>query len=135
MKKNEIKIRELTRAEEQVMQVLWKIEKGMVNDILRRFPDPKPAYNTVSTVTRILEQKGFVDHKAYGHTHQYFPLISRKDYTRLYLSNFLQNYFENSFQSLASFFAKEEKPSLQELEEIQKLIGQEINLQKNQSHE
>lgn len=123
-------IRELTRAEEQVMQVLWKIEKGMVHDILQRFPEPKPAYNTVSTIVRILEQKGFVDHKAYGRTHEYFPLVSKNDYTSNYLGNFLQNYFENSFKSLASFFAKEENPSLIELEEIQSLIHEEIKNQK-----
>ena len=128
-------IRELTRAEEQVMQVLWKIEKGMVHDILLHFAEPKPAYNTVSTIVRIMEQKGFIGHKAYGRTHEYFPLISRNDYTRNYLGNFLQNYFGNSFHSLASFFAKEEKPSLRELEEIRNLISEEIKNEKNQSHE
>ncbi|HNX87029.1 MAG TPA: BlaI/MecI/CopY family transcriptional regulator [Bacteroidales bacterium] len=135
MKKEKPKPRELTRAEEQVMQALWKIEKGMVHDILDHFPEPKPAYNTVSTITRILEQKGFVGHKAYGRTHEYYPLISRVEYTRGYLSNFLQNYFGNSFHSLASFFAREEKPSLAELEEIRELINKEINHQKKRSHE
>jgi len=117
------------------MQVLWEVGKGMVHDILQRFPEPKPAYNTVSTIVRILEQKGFVDHKAYGRTHEYFPLISRNDYKRNYLGNLLENYFENSFKSLASFFAREEKPSLRELEEIRQLINQEIDHQKKQSHE
>lgn len=135
MKKEKQKPRELTRAEEQVMQALWKIDKGMVHDILDHFPEPKPAYNTVSTITRILEQKGFVGHKAYGRTHEYYPLISRVEYTRGYLSNFLQNYFGNSFHSLASFFAREEKPSLSELEEIRELINKEINHQKKRSHE
>jgi predicted transcriptional regulator len=107
----------------------------MVHDILDHFPEPKPAYNTVSTITRILEQKGFVGHKAYGRTHEYYPLISRVEYTRGYLSNFLQNYFGNSFHSLASFFAREEKPSLAELEEIRELINKEINHQKKRSHE
>ena len=126
---------ELTRAEEQVMLVLWKIEKGVIHDILQRFPDPKPAYNTVSTIVRILEQKGFVNHKAYGRTYEYFPVVPRSDYTRQYLGNFLRNYFGNSFQSLASFFAREEKPSLQELEELLKIINQEISNQQNQHHE
>ncbi len=126
---------ELTRAEEQVMQVLWKIEKGVIHDILQRFPDPKPAYNTISTIVRILEQKGFVNHKAYGRTYEYFPLVQRSEYTRRYLGNFLQNYFGNSFKSLASFFAREEKPSLQELEEILKIINQEITNQKNRHNE
>ena len=135
MKHRSNKIRELTRAEEQVMQALWEVGKGMVHDILQRFPEPKPAYNTVSTIVRILEQKGFVDHKAYGRTHEYFPLISRNDYKRNYLGNLLENYFENSFKSLASFFAREEKPSLRELEEIRQLINQEIDHQKKQNHE
>ena len=83
----------LTRAEEEVMQILWNIEKGMVHDVLTRFPDPKPAYNTVSTIVRILEQKGFVSHKAYGRTHEYFPLISKKDYAKSSFRGFMTNYF------------------------------------------
>lgn len=73
-------MRELTRAEEQVMQILWIIKKGFVKDILERIDEPKPAYNTVSTIVRILQEKGFVSHKAYGRTHEYFPIISKSDY-------------------------------------------------------
>jgi len=124
-------IRELTRAEEQVMQVLWDLEKALVHDLLSRFPDPKPAYNTVSTIIRILEQKGFVDHKAYGRTYEYFPLVSKKDYKKTHFKNFVANYFENSYQSLASFFTREEKLSIHELEEIRKLMDDEIKKQKN----
>ena len=123
-------IRELTRAEEQVMQVLWKLGKGLVHDILEHYPDPKPAYNTVSTVIRILEQKGFIGHKAYGRTHEYFPLISKKEYSSAHFVIFLNNYFGNSFKSLASFFAGEKKMTIRELEEIQQLIGYEIEKQK-----
>jgi BlaI family transcriptional regulator, penicillinase repressor len=133
MKNNKItgpSIRELTRAEEQVMQVLWKTRKGMVNELLARYPDPKPAYNTVSTVIRILEQKGFVGHKAYGRTHEYFPLVSKKDYSSAHFGIFLNNYFGNSFKSLASFFAGEKKMTIRELEEIQKIISLEIEKQK-----
>ena len=75
-----MEIRELTRAEQEIMQVLWRIEKGFVKDVLEELPEPKPAYNTVSTVIRILEQKGFVEHKAYGKTHEYFPAISKEKY-------------------------------------------------------
>jgi predicted transcriptional regulator len=125
-------IRDLTRAEEQVMQVLWKMERGLVHDILEHYPDPKPAYNTVSTIIRILEQKGFVGHKAYGRTHEYFPLISKKDYSGAHFGVFLNNYFGNSFRSLASFFADEKKMTLRELEEIQELISNEIKKQKKQ---
>lgn len=116
-------IRELTRAEEEVMQVLWSLEKGMVSQMLERFPEPKPAYNTVSTIVRILEQKGFVSHKAYGRTHEYFPLISKKDYTRSHFRNFVASYFGNSYKSLASFFTQDANLSLAELEELQRYIN------------
>jgi BlaI family transcriptional regulator, penicillinase repressor len=123
-------IRELTRAEEQVMQVLWTLKKAMVHDLLSRFPNPKPAYNTVSTIIRILEQKGFVDHKAYGRTYEYFPLISKQDYTKTHFKNFVTNYFGNSYKTLASFFTHEENLSLRELEDIRKLMDDEIRKQK-----
>ncbi len=128
-------IRELTRAEEEVMQILWDLEQGVVHDLLDRFPEPKPAYNTVSTIIRILEQKGFVDHKAYGRTYLYFPLIQKSEYTRSYFRNMITNYFGNSYKSLASFFTKEESLSLEELEEIQQLIEEEIRKQKSESHD
>jgi BlaI family transcriptional regulator, penicillinase repressor len=124
-------VRELTRAEEQIMQVLWSLEKAMVNDLLARLPDPKPAYNTVSTIIRILEQKGFVGHKAYGRSHEYFPLVSKKDYAKSHFRNFVTNYFGNSYRSLASFFTSEENLSLSELEEIRKIMDSEIRKQKN----
>lgn len=128
-------MKELTKAEEQIMQILWKVKKGFVNDILARMPEPKPAYNTVSTIVRILEKKGFVDHKAYGKTHEYFPLISKKDYTRSYFKGFVKNYFGNSYKAMATFFAKEENLSIQELEEIKQLMEEEINKQKSGDNE
>ena len=82
-------IKELTKAEDQVMQILWKLQNAFVKDIVEEMPDPKPAYNTVSTIVRILEAKGFGDHKAYGKTHEYFPLISKEKYTKFYLNNLL----------------------------------------------
>ena len=127
--------RELTRAEEQIMHILWEKETGLVHDILKEFPDPKPAYNTVSTIIRILEQKGFIGHKAYGRTYEYFPLISKKDYTRTYFKTFVANYFGNSYKSLASFFTAEEKLSIRELEEIRQLMEEEIRKQKNNRNE
>lgn len=111
-------MKELTRAEEQIMQILWELDKGFVKDIMERMPEPKPAYNTVSTIVRILEQKGFVDHNAYGKTHEYFPLISRKEYTHSFMSNFLSNYFKGSFQEMVSFFAKEDNMSIADLDEL-----------------
>ena len=86
-------MRELTRAEEQVMQSLWKIEKGFVKDILDQFSEPKPAYNTVSTIVRILQDKGFIAHKAYGRTHEYFPLVSKDEYSKSHLNSFVKDYF------------------------------------------
>ncbi|MBN8575649.1 MAG: BlaI/MecI/CopY family transcriptional regulator [Cyclobacteriaceae bacterium] len=100
-------MKELTKAEDQIMQILWTIEKGFVKDIMDQLPEPKPAYNTVSTIVRILEKKGFVGYKAYGKTHEYFPLISKANYTRFYLNNMVKGYFNGSFQNLVSFFAKE----------------------------
>jgi BlaI family transcriptional regulator, penicillinase repressor len=119
-------MKELTKAEEQIMQELWVLEKAFVKDIIDRLPDPKPAYNTVSTIIRILEKKGFVDHTAYGKTYQYFPAISKKDYTKTYFKNFLSGYFSNSFQEMVSFFAREDKMSLTDLEDIVKEVGKDL---------
>lgn len=119
-------MRELTRAEEQIMQVLWRIGKGFVNDVVKQLPQPQPAYNTVSTIIRILEQKGFVGHKAFGRAHEYYPLIAKKEYSRAYFRHFMDNYF-GSYKSLATFFTREEELSLSELEEIKKMVEDEIN--------
>jgi len=110
--------RELTRAEEEVMQILWELGKGFVKDLVERYKEPRPAYNTVSTLTRILEQKGFVSHKAYGKTHEYYPLLSKDEYRKQSLNNMISNYFSGSFQQLVSFFAREEKMDTKEMEEI-----------------
>jgi len=123
-------MRELTRAEEEVMQVLWKIRKGFVKEILEHFEEPKPAYNTVSTIVRILQDKGFVDHKAYGRTHEYFPIISKDEYSKSHLSSFVNDYFSNSFEKMVSFFAKEKKISVKEMQEIMKIMEGEAQKQK-----
>jgi BlaI family transcriptional regulator, penicillinase repressor len=115
---------ELTNAEEQIMQVLWKIEKGFVKDILEHFNDPKPAYNTISTIVRILERKGLVSFKAYGNSHQYYPLISKKEYTKSHLNKFASNYFGNSMKDLVSFFSENNKLSISEIEETIKLLNE-----------
>ncbi|HMG94388.1 MAG TPA: BlaI/MecI/CopY family transcriptional regulator [Chryseolinea sp.] len=111
-------LKELTKAEDQVMQILWKIQKGFVKDVIEEMPNPKPAYNTVSTIVRILETKGFVDHKAYGKTHEYFPLITKEKYTKFYLNNLIKGYFNGSFPNLVSFFAKENKMDIHDLEKL-----------------
>ena len=128
-------MKELTKAEEQIMQELWQLEKAFVKEIVDKLPEPKPAYNTVSTIIRILEKKGFVDHYAYGKTHQYFPLISKTDYTKSYFRNFLSGYFSNSFQEMVSFFAKEDKMTLSELEEIIKEAGKDLEPQNPSSND
>lgn len=117
-----MEIKELTKAEEQVMQVLWDLKKAFVKDILEAIPEPKPAYNTVSTIIRILETKGFVDHEAFGKSHRYFPLISKEDYKSFATGKLLSNYFSNSVENMFSFFVKEKKIDLKEADEILKLI-------------
>ena len=125
-------MKELTKAEEQVMQILWDHGKAFVKNLIDDMPEPKPAYNTVSTIIRILEKKGFVDHKAYGNTHEYFPLVSRKEYTRLYMKNFMHNYFSGSFKEMVSFFARENKLSLSDLDELMKDVKNDLK-EKNSS--
>ena len=127
---NNRKMRELTRAEEEIMHVLWKIEKGFVKDILEHFPEPRPAYNTVSTIVRILQEKGFVAHKAYGRTHEYFPIVSKDEYSKMHMKTFVRDYFSNSFEKMVSFFAREKGISVKEMEEIMKIMQGEMNRQK-----
>ena len=115
--------KELTRAEEQIMQVLWQIEKGFVKDILDYLPEPKPAYNTVSTIVRILQEKGFLSHKAYGKSHEYFPVVSKEQYSTFATEKLVEGYFENSFSSLFSFFSKKGKIDVKEADEILNLIN------------
>lgn len=113
-------MKELTKAEKEIMQVLWELEKGFVKDILERLPEPKPAYNTVSTIVRILETKGFVKHKAYGKTHEYFPAVSKEEYRRFVAEDIVENYFGGSVSDLVSFFVKEKEISVKELDELLK---------------
>ncbi|WP_207535811.1 BlaI/MecI/CopY family transcriptional regulator [Desertivirga arenae] len=117
-----MEIKELTKAEEQVMQVLWTLEKAFVKEIIDEIPEPKPAYNTISTIIRILETKGFVDHEAFGKSHRYFPLIGREEYKSYATEKLLSSYFGNSVENMFSFFVKKEKIDLKEADEIMKLI-------------
>ncbi|MFA5648811.1 MAG: BlaI/MecI/CopY family transcriptional regulator [Bacteroidales bacterium] len=123
-------MKELTKAEEQIMQILWDIEKGFVKDIISEMPEPKPAYNTVSTIVRILERKGFVGYRAYGNTHQYYPLLSKKEYTGNYIKGFIKNYFGNSYRQMVSFFAKEDNLTIKEMESIINLLSEQVKKQK-----
>ncbi|MHC1778848.1 MAG: BlaI/MecI/CopY family transcriptional regulator [Bacteroidales bacterium] len=120
MKKNEIK--DLTKAELQIMQLLWEKKRAFVNDLLDLLPEPKPAYNTVSTIVRILEKKGFVSHDSYGKTHCYYPLIEKELYLNSYVRGVLSSFFSNSLPNLVSFLSKKEQISLEEANEIMKII-------------
>lgn len=123
-------MKSLTKAEEQIMHILWELKKGFINDIVNKMPKPKPAYNTVSTIIRILESKGIVDHKAYGKTHEYFPLITKDEYTERLLNGLLKNYFSNSYTNLISFFSKNENFSVKEMEEIIEMLSKKITKEK-----
>ncbi|PJB11817.1 MAG: CopY family transcriptional repressor [Flavobacteriales bacterium CG_4_9_14_3_um_filter_40_17] len=116
-------MRQLTKAEEEVMQLLWKLEKTNVAAIIEQMPEPKPAYNTVSTIVRILESKGFVDHEVVGKGYNYFPLVKKSDYSHQSMGKLVDNYFQGSFKSMVSFFMKKNDISIQELEEILKEIN------------
>lgn len=115
-------MKELTKAEEQVMQVLWKLGKGFVKDVLEELPSPRPAYTTVSTIIRILDQKGFVGYKAYGKSHEYYPLVSRDAYRKFITQDLLTDYFSGSFKNLVSHFADKEKINTRELDEIMQIL-------------
>ncbi|WP_183562650.1 BlaI/MecI/CopY family transcriptional regulator [Mucilaginibacter sp. SP1R1] len=117
-------IKELTKAEEQIMQILWQLKEAIVKDIIDQMLDPKPAYNTVSTVVRVLEGKGFIDHKAYGNSHVYYPVISDDQYKKFTFDKMMKNYFSNSYQSLVSFIVDEKKLGVKELDELTSLIDQ-----------
>jgi len=114
----------LTNKEEEILQVLWKLKKGFVKDVVSKLPDPKPHYNTISTIIRKMEEKGYVKHIAYGKTHEYFPLVLKEEYRKNFMNKTIINYFENSYKNAVSYFAKEEKISIEELKEIINLIEQ-----------
>ncbi|UOE48854.1 BlaI/MecI/CopY family transcriptional regulator [Mucilaginibacter sp. SMC90] len=114
---------ELTKTEERVMQVIWKLKTAFVKDIIDALPDdPKPPYNTISSVVRLLEKKGYVGYKAYGKTYEYFALISKPEYRKVSFKKMLAGYFDDSATSLLSFMAKEEKLSADDIKTIQDII-------------
>ncbi|MEL0651098.1 BlaI/MecI/CopY family transcriptional regulator [Algibacter sp. TI.3.09] len=112
----------LTNKEEEIMHILWTLEKAFVKDVLAEIKNDKPHYNTLSTIIRNLEEKGYVAYTAYGKTHQYYPIVSKEDYRKGFMNTAINNYFNNSYKNMVSFFAKEEKISVDELKEIIKLI-------------
>jgi predicted transcriptional regulator len=116
--------KELTRVELQLMNVLWDKQEACVNDILSELPEPKPAYNTVSTFMRILVNKGFVGHKSQGKGYVYFPLLDREIYMEQFLNGVKNTFFRGSFRSMISFFAKKEKLSASEVEDLLKILNE-----------
>jgi len=116
-------MKQLTKAEEDIMQILWQLQKANVKAIIEELPEPKPAYNTVSTIVRILENKGFVDYEKQGKGHIYFPLVEKQDYSNQSINKLVENYFQGSFNSMVSFFVKKNDISLNELESVLKEIN------------
>jgi len=115
---NTFEPRHLTKAELEVMQILWNRGKAFVNEVLEDMAAPKPAYNTVSTVLRVLNKKGIVDYKAYGNSHRYYPLIERDNYTRMFMQSVMKNFFGNSMPQMVSFFCKHEELSEKDRNEL-----------------
>ncbi len=119
-------MKEITKAQEDILKALWKIKEGAVSDVLDVLPEPKPAYNTVATVIKVLEKKAYVTHKTYGKTHVYFALVSQENYGQHIIKNSIKGLFNGSLNQAVSFFVKENKVSIGELEELKKYIEQEI---------
>jgi len=115
--------KKLTPAEEEIMQVLWKIERGIIKDILKEFPNPKPAYNTIATVLRVMENKGFVAHDEVGVFYQFYPLITKDAYAKSQAKSLLKVYFESSLAKFTTAFAREENLSLADIEQISQIFA------------
>jgi predicted transcriptional regulator len=119
-------MKELTKAEEQIMQILWEIKKGFIKDIADKFPDPKPANTTISTIVKILENKGFVTHNVYGKIHEYYPVISKDQYTKAFMGNIVKNYFSNSYHKMVSFFARDKEVTVEDMEQMMAILKEEM---------
>jgi predicted transcriptional regulator len=121
---------ELTKAEEQLMKVLWKLERAIIRNVVDEYDDPKPAYTTVATIMKILENKGFVDKTPIGNTYEYFPLISKKEYTKGFINRFVGKYFSNSYKSMISSLTENENLSAKEMEEIIEIFQDQLKTKK-----
>ena len=124
-------IKTLTKAEEQIMQILWNLKEGVVKDVVEQFEEPRPAYTTVATVLKVLENKGFVSCRKIGNTNLFFPEVKKHEYARFQFGSLLQDYFHGSFPKLATFFAKENNLSISELEEMLKITESELKKENN----
>ncbi len=126
-------MKQLTKAEEQVMQIIWKLNEAIVKDVVEQFDEPKPAYTTVATVLTVLEKKGFVSHRKVGNTKLFTPFISKSEYTKFQFSSLLKNYFNDSFPKMATFFAKENQLDISDLESIMKQAEEEFKKDQNKA--
>ena len=124
-------MKELTKAEEQLMQILWGLEKAYLKDIVEQYPNPAPAYTTISTVVNVLVKKGFIGFETHGKSREYYPLISKEKYTRQSMNGLMSSFFDNSAKKFASFFASQEELSVEELKAIRKLIDEQISQRKS----
>lgn len=115
-------MQKLTNKEEEIMQILWKLKKAFVKEVMVEITEDQPHYNTLSTIIRNLEEKGFVSHNAFGNTHQYFPVVKIEEYRKRFMNTAIDTYFDSSYKNMVSFFAKEEKISAEELREILAMI-------------
>lgn len=115
-------MQKLTNKEEEIMQILWKLKKAFVKEVMAEITEDQPHYNTLSTIIRNLEEKGYVSHNAFGNTHQYFPIVKKEDYKKKFINTAIENYFDSSYKNMVSFFAQEEKISAKELREILEII-------------
>lgn len=121
----------LTKAEEKIMKILWKIEKGFINDILEQFPDPKPPYNSVSTIVRVLVKKKIVSFNKYGNTYQYYPLITKEEYRKSQMGRLIKDYYNNSLKQVVNFFSENKNLDIDEVEEVMKMLNEIKNKKKN----
>ena len=119
---NYLSMQKLAKREEQIMQVYWELEKAFIKEVIPHLPDPKPHYNSVATMVKILEEKGFLDHDSVGNVYRYFPVISREDYQKHAMKDIVSQYFDNSYPRMLAFFAKEQNLTEDELQEILQMI-------------
>jgi predicted transcriptional regulator len=123
-------MKEITRAQEDILKALWEIKDGAVSDVLNALPEPKPAYNTVATVIKVLEKKGYVSHRAYGKTYVYYSVVSKQEYAQHVLKDTFKGLFNGSLQQMVSHFVKNKDVSIHELEELKRMLELEIDNQK-----
>jgi predicted transcriptional regulator len=123
-------MKEITKAQEDILKALWEIKEGAVSDVLEVLPDPKPAYNTVATVIKVLEKKGYLSHKTYGKTNVYYSLVSKMDYGKHVIADTFKSFFNSSLNQMVHSFVENKKVSIVELEELKNMLEQEIKKQK-----